>query len=83
MMYPLQKILFCLSCFVLLQSTAHAYEALDAIKIVVNKDVITLNEYRQRLDETRVNLRNQGQNVPEQEMAKEVAEETQEEVDDE
>ncbi len=51
---------------------AQAYETLDAIKIIVNKDVITLNEYNQRFEETKVNLRNQGQNVPEEEMAKEV-----------
>ena len=49
-----------------------AYETLDAIKIIVNKDVITLNEYNLRLAETKTNLSNQGQIVAAQEIAEEV-----------
>lgn len=57
-----------------LTSLANQPENLDAIKIIVDKDVITVAQFNQRMNQTRLTLQSQGKTFDEEQATKEIQE---------
>ena len=59
-------------CIISSASLASSPEKLDAIKIIIDKDVITLSQFNKRIDQAKANMAAQGQNMDEEALNLEV-----------
>lgn len=72
-MKPALQLLTALSLFIFASiSFAEPHESLDAIKIIIDKDVITVSQFNRRFEKAKRTMLEQGQAIDEEELALEV-----------